>query len=194
MISGSSPMSDSWCTHLSSQLLPAQVARREAPARGQAAVLVPILFVADQPHVILTRRAAHLQHHPGEIAFPGGMWESDDINLAQTALRESFEETGMPSDAVQLLGRMKPFSTRRGVSVTPVVGVVHGTPRLTPDPAELDLIFQVPLAQLTPEAAARYDTFDYAEGRVRVPVFESQGHTIWGLTAAIIANLNSLIC
>ncbi|UTF60156.1 CoA pyrophosphatase [Gilvimarinus sp. DA14] len=187
-------MSEALWTHLSSQLLPAAYGREEPPARGQAAVLVAITCEAGEPSLILTRRAAHLQHHPGEIAFAGGMWESEDRNLAQTALREAFEEIGLAPDVVRLLGRMPAFQTKRGVNVTPVVGLVTEPVQLAPDPAELDLIFQVPLSQLRPECAVRRDSFQRGETRVSVPVFESQGQTIWGLTAAIIAYLTSLIC
>ncbi|WP_083915381.1 NUDIX hydrolase [Gilvimarinus chinensis] len=194
MISGALPMSEALWSHLSSQLLPAAFGRTEPPARGEAAVLVAIDTTAGEPELILTRRAQHLQHHPGEIAFAGGMWEAEDKNLAHTALREAFEETGLASDAVRLLGRMPAFQTRRGVRVTPVVGLVCEPVRLTPDPAELDLIFHVPLRQLQPECAVRHDTFARGATTVTVPVFESQGHTIWGLTAAIIAYLSSLIC
>ncbi|HEY7884036.1 MAG TPA: CoA pyrophosphatase, partial [Cellvibrionaceae bacterium] len=110
----------------------------------QAAVLVPIVTLAN-PELILTRRAAHLASHAGEIAFPGGRWEPDDQTLLHTALRESHEEIALPPHAVIPLGTLPVYCTRAGVRVTPVVGLVPEQQAFVPQLAELDSIFTVPL-------------------------------------------------
>lgn len=156
----------------------------EFPA--QASVLV--LFTDDRhnPEIIFTLRAQHLSNHPGEVAFPGGMWEPQDRTLLDTALRESHEEIALPRDAVQILGACRPRSTRAGVRVTPFVGVIAAQTPLIPNLAELDCIFRVPLADFHSGAIqTRTDIFAHAGQSYRVPAWQHQGYEIWGFTAAL---------
>ena len=85
----------------------------------KAAVLIPVIEIEQQLHLILTRRPMHLRHHPGQISFPGGKVEPDDINAIHTALREAHEEIGLLSENVDVLGvfrsnRHKIFHYRHG--------------------------------------------------------------------------------
>lgn len=185
-------MSEAIYRHIASQLFPAERHTPEPPARGQAAVLIALIDKPEGPDVLLTLRARHLKNHPGEVAFPGGKWEREDHNLVRTALRESFEETGLPSDKVRLLGRLANYQTQKGVVVTPVVGVIPPGLALTPDPSELDDIFSLPLAELAAGRAQRWDEFERAGKRYRVPVYQWQQRTIWGLTAAMACKLAKL--
>ncbi|MDO6747054.1 CoA pyrophosphatase [Gilvimarinus sp. 1_MG-2023] len=178
-------MSESAWLGLSSQLLPADNQLSAERYKGQAAVLLALSGPPDNPHIILTRRAAHLAQHPSEIAFPGGKWERQDANLVQTALRESFEEVGLAPDQVDVLGCYPQFQTLKGVVVTPVIGVIPCDVHLVPDPAELDLIFTMPLRLLESNQAAAWRSVQQRGKNYRIPVFEYQQHTIWGLTAAI---------
>ncbi|MCV6603718.1 MAG: CoA pyrophosphatase, partial [Porticoccaceae bacterium] len=120
------------------EVMPLQTSEREA------AVLLA-LTEEEHPHVVLTRRAGHLNDHAGEVALPGGMWEPEDNSLLHTALRESHEEIGLPPDDVDLFATMPPRDTRLGVRVTPYVGRIAADVELTPELAELDAIFRVPL-------------------------------------------------
>src|SRR5690554_6770343 len=115
---------------------------------SQASVF--ILFTDDphSPELIFTRRARHLNSHPGEVAFPGGMWESADTSLLQTALRETQEEIGVVPARVKLLGACTPRSTHAGVRVTPFVGVVPADTEFVANLDELDAVFRVPVAAL----------------------------------------------
>ena len=89
----------------------------------QAAVLVA-LTDEEQPRVILGRRAAHLQHHPGEVAFPGGKREPEDASPWVTARREAHEEVGITQEHVHPLGELSPLMTRTGFEVLPCVAMV----------------------------------------------------------------------
>lgn len=182
-------MSDPRWLFLASQLQRADLRQPEGPFPGQAAVLLALSGDPQAPNLVLTRRAAHLEHHPSEVAFPGGKWESDDLNLVRTALRESFEEVGLAPDQVQVLGHYQNYQTRKGVVVTPVVGVIPEGVRLVPDPAELDAIFSMPLRLLQAPQARGWRSYERQGKTYRMPQYEYQGYTIWGLTAVIAARL-----
>lgn len=161
--------------------------------QGEAAVT--LLLTKDngiEPTLVLTRRAAHLRHHAGEVAFPGGKWELGDGSLAATALRETWEEIDQPCSDVELIATLPRASTRQGTLVTPYVGWIESLEGLTPNPDELDEIFAVPVSYLLQDPRIRTDVFIRTVGdfkrEFRVPVYEYQGFTIWGFTASVIVD------
>src|SRR5690554_3228209 len=179
-----------WQDQLQQYLQPSATAicPRGSPPR-QASVLVLFTEHDDNPEIIFTLRAAHLSNHPGEVAFPGGMWEPGDASLLDTALRESHEEIGLRPSFVKLLGSCEPRTTYAGVRVTPFVGVIPAGVELSPQPAELDAIFNVPLAAFRAGIQTRTDFFNHGDKSYHVPAYLHQGYEIWGLTAAITSEL-----
>lgn len=147
------------------------------------------MLFTDDPYnteIVYTLRAKHLSNHPGEVAFPGGMWEPQDKSLLATALREGYEEVGLYAETVTLLGACSPRSTRAGVWVTPFVGVIPADTELLPNPAELDAVFRVPLAAFHSGAIhIRTDIFSQGEQSWQIPAYQHQGYEIWGFTAAL---------
>ncbi len=115
--------------------------------RKRAAVLIPIVD-GPEPSVILTRRAARMDSHAGEVAWPGGKHDPEDGSLETTALRESHEEIGLLPERVTIVTELRPFISKYGLLVTPYVGLVEANVQLKANPAELDSIFQVPLSWL----------------------------------------------
>lgn len=161
---------------------------------AQASVMV--LFTDDHhsPEIIFTLRAQHLSNHPGEVAFPGGMWEAHDTTLLATALRETHEEIGLAPLAVEVLGACRPRATRAGVRVTPFVGIVATDAELVANRAELDAVFRVPLAAFhSGMIQTRTDIFSHAGQSFRVPAYVHQGYEIWGFTAALTNEIISAI-
>src|SRR6187455_2451390 len=80
----------------------------------EAAVLVPVVDHAEEATVILTQRAEKLRSHSGQVAFPGGRIDPTDASAEQAALRETFEEVGLPTGAIELIGRMPDYVTGSG--------------------------------------------------------------------------------
>ncbi len=113
-----------------------------------AAVLVPLVNRPDGLTVLFTERSADLPDHPGQISFPGGRVEPEDIDVEAAALREAEEEIGLPRDRVSVLGRLADYETVTGYRVTPVVGWVEPPFVVKPDPVEVADVFEVPLAFL----------------------------------------------
>lgn len=151
---------------------------------GQAAVLIAMRDPGCE--LILTRRAAHLSSHAGEVAFPGGKFDAEDITLAYTALRETHEEVGIPPSAVELIGVMPARQSRFGVNVIPFVGFVGADSPLTPNKAELESVFEVPLQFFLETSPRLAHQVKYLDQNYLMPCFHWQDQIIWGLTARFI--------
>jgi len=151
-----------------------------------AAVLVPLVNRPEGLSLLLTQRSADLPDHPGQISFPGGRAEAGDRDLAATALRETTEEVGLPSERVQVLGELAQYETVTGYRVTPVVGWLEPPFDVHPDPLEVAEVFEVPLAfVLEPDNQLRHFRM---LGTLRrdywaMPYGERY---IWGATAAML--------
>jgi len=113
-----------------------------------AGVLVAISVIGGTPQVILTKRSSALKHHPGQIAFPGGKQDEGDRDVTAAALREAWEEIGLPRDLPQVIGHLPDHETVTGFRVTPVVALLDQGFQLRPEPGEVDEVFSVPLEHL----------------------------------------------
>jgi len=156
--------------------------------RRTAAVLVPILD-RDEPELVLTRRAEHLPHHPGQVAFPGGAAEQDDVSAVQTALREANEEIGLPLDAALPIGFLDRMDTVSDYRVLPVVAMVRPTVDWLIDEREVAEVFTVPASIVFDRANYEPGIFERDGQKHRVWTLHWDGYEIWGVTAAMLMNL-----
>jgi 8-oxo-dGTP pyrophosphatase MutT (NUDIX family) len=155
--------------------------------RRRAAVLVP-LFVRDGDlRVLLTRRTDTVEHHRGQISFPGGVEEEDDDTPWATAMRETEEELGIAPGDVCLLGALTPLVTVTDFFVEPFVGAIPYPHVLRPAAAEIAEVIDVPVAALLdPKALERR----LLPGREEPTLFYHHGsHVIWGATARMLKEL-----
>ncbi|WP_239988512.1 CoA pyrophosphatase [Paramagnetospirillum kuznetsovii] len=166
----------------------------DAASLTPAAVLVPLVDRPDGMTILLTKRTAHLAHHPGQISFPGGRLESDDHgDFTACALRETEEEVGLSPDLVKVLGRLDDYVTGTGFVVTPVVGVIKPPFSLAPDSFEVAEIFEVPLSFVLDQANHQLQHRE-VQGRQRPFWALTWGDKlIWGATAGILINLSDVL-
>jgi 8-oxo-dGTP pyrophosphatase MutT (NUDIX family) len=159
------------------------------PGAKQAAVLVPLFLAADGAlHAVFTERRADLRRHAGEISFPGGARDDADADLADTALRESHEEIGLPPDAVELVGALQPTPTFvTDYAIYPFVGLIEHGFSWVPQDTEVAEVLELRLDDLRA---------GYGERRLvrrgipfRTPTYDAGGHVIWGATARILGDL-----
>ena len=113
-----------------------------------AAVLIPIVARGRGLEVILTKRAAHLKHHPGQVSFPGGKVELSDKSAEAAAIREAWEEIGVMQEQVQILGRLPNHKTVTGFQVQPFVAAISADFQPHSDPNEVEEVFSVPLSHI----------------------------------------------
>lgn len=156
-----------------------------------AAVLITLANYQSEPVIVLTKRAAHLKKHAGQISFPGGRVDSTDKSLIHTALREAEEEIALPSSLVEIKGFLPDMMTGTGYRVTPVVGLVNASrdslsKQLVPAPEEVDDVIFAPAEQLLNKQL--YHSFEREHKGQRWTSWriDVDGHIIWGATAAIL--------
>lgn len=156
-----------------------------AQHKADAAVLMAMTR-EDIPRLILTQRAAHLKSHAGEVAFPGGKCDKTDSSLIYTALREAQEEIALNPQDVEVVGELGIFTSRVGIKVKPIIGLLDDIPHLTPSPDEIDSIFTVPLDVFLQQKPNYQHKIKYMGLSIPVPSFNYQGYVIWGLTGFMI--------
>jgi 8-oxo-dGTP pyrophosphatase MutT (NUDIX family) len=166
----------------------------DQPGSRPAAVLVPLFEEAAEAHVILTRRSSALRSHTGEVSFPGGRLDGDELPLT-AALREAGEEVGLDPAAVEIVGQLSPLSTFSSRStITPFVGVIGHRPHLHPNPAEVERVFDLSLAELVSDGVYRQELWELPDvGWREMNFFELTGDTVWGATARMLKELLELV-
>lgn len=160
-------------------------------AKRDAAVLIGVHDRAEtgEAHVLLTQRTDKLRTHSGQVAFPGGRIDDDDASPEAAALRECREETGISEAHGEIVGRLPVYLSGSGFRIHPVLAVLHGEFVISPNPDEVEQVFDVPLSFLMDEA--NHETHSRVwQGRERhFYAMPYHDHYIWGVTAGIIRML-----
>ena len=175
-------------------LVPEAVVPAEVASIRPAAVLIPLFEEDGETRVVLTRRSSSLRSHTGEVAFPGGRIDPGEDALG-AALREAYEEVELASSAVEIVGQLNPLTTvGRPALVTPFVGSLAGRPVLRPNPAEVELAFDVALTDLTADGVHTMEVWNHPNRRDHhVHFFDLPHDIVWGATARLLFDLLTLV-
>ena len=161
--------------------------RREALSK--AAVLVPIVDRGSEATVLLTKRTQGLRAHAGQVAFPGGRVDPEDLSIEDAALREAMEEVGLERRFVETVGRLPDYIAGSGFLITPVLSVVSPGFSLRINPDEVEAAFEVPLRFLMDPANHIRDSGLWQEKKRYFYRMPYQDWMIWGVTAGMIHGL-----
>ena len=159
------------------------------PGLVESAVLVPLLEGPQGPSLLFTRRSERLPDHAGQIAFPGGVRDREDRDLAATALRESVEEVGVDPGGVELLGSLGSITTLAKYRIQPFLSLWPSAEYRPVSTDEVDRVFLVPLAWLADPANQGRAKVEVPGLRLDVPAWLWEGETIWGATRRITEDL-----
>lgn len=153
----------------------------------RAAVLVPLLRNADEYYLLFTKRPKELKNHPGQISFPGGGFEAQDITLKGTVLRELLEELGVLKNDIQFLGELDDYESTTGFLITPFVGRIPYPYDFKINRREVSELVFAPVSELRKPPRVGYVV---RHGKpCSVYYYDLPQRVIWGATARIIKNL-----
>lgn len=158
-----------------------------------SAVLLPIFQKEGRCHILFTKRTDNLQHHKGQISFPGGGKHDDDMCLMQTALRESYEEIGLKEADVEIIGELDDTATVTSLfCITPFVGIIPYPYEFRRDPYEVEEIFDVPL-ELLLRVDRQEETMEFQGMQIKALSYKVGDKIIWGATAGILAGFLDIL-
>ena len=157
-----------------------------------AAVLIPLVWQAEEWHVLFTRRTDRVESHKGQVSFPGGACDEGETTSEETALREAEEEIGIPPREVRVLGRLSNLITITYFRVTPVVGVIRWPAVFRVGEHEVARIFTIPLAWLA-NPSNRWQFEVPGTGRSLIAYHPYDGELLWGATARMTVDFLNVI-
>jgi 8-oxo-dGTP pyrophosphatase MutT (NUDIX family) len=166
----------------------------DRPDLRPAAVLVPLFQKNRKTHILLTKRTDRVEHHKGQISFPGGAYHSEDPDYLTTALRETEEEIGIEMEAVEILGELDHMVTLSNFRICPYVGVIPYPYPFKLSAFEVERLIELPLDYLLGKAEFKEASFTY-KGQSSINLhIDYQGDVIWGATARILKNFMDILC
>ena len=158
-----------------------------------ASVLMPLVDREGGVTVLLTQRTDDMPSHAGQIAFPGGRRQAEDVDAVATALRETEEEVGLDRRFVDVLGMVDHYRTGTSYEITPVVGIVTPGFTIKADPREVADVFEVPLDHFLDERNHRIDSRVWQGRERRYYAMPYGKRYIWGATAGMLKNLHFIL-
>jgi len=163
------------------------------PPFSHAAVLVPLFKKGGDCHILFTKRSDQVKYHKGEISFPGGVVDEEDLELINTALREAHEEIGLEKSDVQILGILDDIVTVTEFIVTPIVGLFPYPYPFKVSEVEIAELIEVPLSSLLDENCFSKKEITRGGRKEIVHAYQYGTHTIWGATARILKQFLDLL-
>ena len=163
------------------------------PTLAPAGVMILIYPKDGEYCVLLNKRSEKVEHHKGEISFPGGGRDPEDDSLEATALRETHEEMGIRPEDVQLLGRIDDMATRSRFLMRPYVGTIPYPYDFRPFEAEVAEVLEAPLSTLMDESNFREEV-RIVDGELSIsPAYAYDGHVVFGATARVLSQFLDLL-
>ncbi len=161
-----------------------------------AAVMILFLKENDNWNILYTQRTHSVRDHKGQVSFPGGAWEDQDLCLKETAFRETFEEIGIKKEEIYILGSLPQINTISNYSITPFVGLISPELHFQLEKAEVESVFSIPIDWLADETNREEREFEDSNSNIHRNVIfykEYGGHILWGITAMLTMKILELI-
>lgn len=143
--------------------------------------------------MLFTVRTKDVETHKGQVSFPGGVQDASDIDVIQTALRETAEELGLNTDAIEILGIIDDYPVITKFIVSPVIAYTEHLPVCSENPVEVEEVFHAPLSFFADSKNAWSQEIERDKAKTTVWFYQYDKYLIWGATAAMLRNLISVI-
>jgi 8-oxo-dGTP pyrophosphatase MutT (NUDIX family) len=167
--------------------------KHDTPPKQSAVLILLYSDAEDRIHVVLTLRHAGLRGHSGQVSFPGGKQDPDDVSFTATALRETCEEIGICDGYnLRIIGELAKFYIPpTHYDVYPTVAEYNGVPHFEPNPAEVDEIFSFALEDMLNPIFRHQETRIIQGYSVEIPYYALKGHKVWGATAIMLGEIEA---
>lgn len=165
------------------------------PDCREGGVLILLYPRDERLHLVLTRRTETVRSHKGQISLPGGKREGSE-SLIETALRETYEEVGVPPEGTEVIGQLSELYTPpSNYCIHPFIAYRPTGPTFRPDPVEVAEVLEVSLATLLAPSTRKVEYWPdpHFESPRQVPVFDIHGQVVWGATAMILSEFVTLL-
>lgn len=169
------------------------LSKEKLASMKKAAVLLALFKKNNEWYFPLIKRPMHERNHPGQIALPGGAKE-DDEKLNYTAIREAFEEVGIKTESVDIIGKLTPLPVPvSGYLIYPFIGILKKEPKWILNEDEVDELIITKVSELVNADNYYSETWELHGNKVEVPHFRINDHVIWGATASVLSEFIDLI-
>lgn len=158
-----------------------------------AAILIPIFEKDNQTHILFTKRTDKVSHHKGQISFPGGKFDLTDKDLEETALRETYEEIGVETKDINIIGKINNMITNTSFIITPYIGTIPYPYDIKVSENEIDELIYVPVSHLLDKAFFREEQKYFNGQNITIYYYDYLKYTIWGVTGKILFDFLTLI-
>ena len=160
-----------------------------------SAVLIPLFKDNGEHKVLLTKRSTNVEHHKGQMSFPGGVVEEDDDSFMETALSEAHEEIRLLKSDVSISGLIDDQLTQVShIVIHPFIGMFPYPYDFKINSEEVHILVKVPLSLfISTHSIEDIADIEYGGKNYRGPVFRYKGEVIWGATAKILKNLLEIL-
>ena len=151
-----------------------------------AAVMILLYRKEGEYCILLNKRSEEVEHHKGELSFPGGARDPEDLDLLETALRETEEEMVIKREDITVLGEMDEIVTRSNFQVSVFTGTIEYPYKFTPSAIEIAEVVEFPVAALIDPANRRVET-RWIDGMPLTSYsYVHEEHVVFGPTARIL--------
>ena len=159
-----------------------------------SAVLLPLFEKGGDYHLVFTKRTETVNYHKGQFSFPGGRPHAGDKSLLDTALRETWEEIGLPPKDADVLGELDDIATyTTGFIISPFVAMIPFPHRFAANPAEVDEIIEVPLPVLRDKKNFAEEMLEVGGRPIMQYFYHYRDHVIYGATARIVKHFLEIV-
>jgi len=188
-------IADEWLERTCQMLAEHAPHHLECAGATPAAILILVYDRDGEAHILFTERTHQVEHHKGQISFPGGACDDDDDCLETTALRETAEEIGVQPEEVEIVGQLDDMLTISNFLVTPYVGILRTNSEypFTVNHHEVVQVVQVPLSHLLDDRNMELEVRQHKGKQVLIPAYTYEGHRIWGATARMLRQFLELL-
>lgn len=171
-----------------------KIVENELSIVKQSSILLLLFPEGDHLYTCLTKRPRTMRYHPGQISFPGGKVEKEDISAEMTALREAREEVGLDHTQIEILGKLSDLYVEVSkFSIQPFLAWADQKPDFVVDFGEVEELILFPVSDFVLNELISETEMETVSGPLQIKYYPFNGEIVWGATAMILSELIEIL-